>query len=172
MGANRQFLNLITMKLFSLACLAGAFKQLQLDIAKCEAMENPSDVEEFKCITGVFKNFYGNADKCIHPSADLAVGDGPGACIVKVMKQVEQDMAKCDQLEDVEEFKCVTSTFKNFFVGAAQCIAGMGREGEMKCELNCMKDLDEGMLDCTGNDNEVAKCELGLMREWFSCSMR
>ena len=89
--ANKQFLNSIRMKLFSLACLAastqayaveradgcfaGAFKQLQLDIAKCEAMENPSDVEEFKCVTGIFKNFFVNTDKCIHPSA---VGDGPG----------------------------------------------------------------------------------------------
>merc|ERR1739848_497377 len=101
-----------------------------------------------------------------------AVNRAPDGCIIKLMKQVEQDMAKCDQLEDVEEFKCVTSTFKNFFLGAAQCISGMVREGEMKCEVSCIKDLDEGIVGCSGNDNEVAKCELDLMREWFSCSMR
>jgi len=148
-------------------CMVNLMTQIGQDMAKCDQL---SDVEEFKCVTSTFKKFFTGAAQCI--AGREASNRSPDGCMVNLMTQIGQDMAKCDQLSDVEEFKCVTSTFKKFFTGAAQCIAGKSREGEMKCEVMCIKDLDEGVANCSGNDNEVAKCELDLMREWFSCSMR
>merc|ERR1712179_28301 len=101
------------------------------------------------------------------------VNRAPDGCIVKLMKQIEQDMIKCDQSEDVEEFKCVTSTFKKFFTGAAQCIAGIGRDGMnevMKCEFWCLKDMDSSMGECTGTDIEIDRCSVEVMREFFKCT--
>merc|ERR1712110_539771 len=168
-------------------CVVGCMVRFGNQMTKCEELE---EAEEFRCVTGAMKDVFRCMADCLSKDVSPVVQEvfeipevKDEGCVVGCMVKFGNQMEKCEQLEEQEEFRCVTGAMRDVFRCMGNCLAkklSLQREiakpaisESAQILIKCFAKMFTGMEQCDQMENpeigEQGKCFVNVLQNAIYC---